>query len=280
MTTPPPLPCNRAALHHAMPGVAGAPPIDGGSEFLEVPRLSILHLILWTAVTAVLLAVMRGFAKASSGDLSGTIFAVLWAILGAACLTGAGVLVVTRFRHRIGRLHFGHFLLILLGIVWLDVATTFCAVDLLRRDTAGQSATDSRSYQSSDPHSRADTPTTGHRSLSGFTIIGWLLRLLVIVVLVLFAVRHPRIALPLIGVFGLMAVSIIPLSAVVTACAFSGKGAGIVFFFMGLYVLASLAAGVWLSFASRRLNADWLHWLGIVALSVHPLMLTAYFFAA
>jgi hypothetical protein len=102
---------------------SGSPfgPAAPAVDYLEPPRLGIIHLLAWTAAAAVFLSISSAVLRADSDFLShlnaaGRIFhrAIIAAngLLHGAALVGAVVVVRARLRQRSRRLQPGHWLLI------------------------------------------------------------------------------------------------------------------------------------------------------------------------
>ncbi len=115
---PDPIP---AANPVTTPGEPPSAAIPDEPEFYQPPRLGIIHLLAWTAITAVMFKVdvaLRLLEKSSTGDLhSVQVPTVLRAIgfsyvaLMAAGIVGLAVLVRAWFRRQRGRLAPGHWIL-------------------------------------------------------------------------------------------------------------------------------------------------------------------------
>jgi hypothetical protein len=105
----------------------GGPPL--ADEHFQPPRLSILHLLIWTAVAATLLKFIvvgawRQGAGASGLSLLLQAIRSAYCILEAAGLTGLGVLVVSRLRGGSGRLQPGHW------VLFTEVSANWCVLAL------------------------------------------------------------------------------------------------------------------------------------------------------
>ncbi|MBN1910484.1 MAG: hypothetical protein JW818_12140 [Pirellulales bacterium] len=221
-------------------------PTDPPGEFLEVPRLSILHLLLWTAVTAVLLGGMIAVGQATVPPITFGFHEVLVAINGAACLTGTGIILVTKCRSS-GRFHFGHFFLILQGLFWLGIAWSIYAPEVAVE------------HHPQDQYSKF--PWT-----YGVTFLILMTGLLV---LMIFLAQYPRIGWPLIGLLFLAT------CIVCIAKAYSSPFNPVSWVPMVAVLLIltmELGVAIWLIRASQKLRADWLHWLGLATFLFYPVV--------
>ena len=96
-----------------------ASPANGRS----VERFGIVHVLVWTALTAVLLAVDREISVPSAGQTYVAIhlaFRTFYAILGGAAVTGLWITVSKRSQLRTAALEPGQWLLVLIGITVLS----------------------------------------------------------------------------------------------------------------------------------------------------------------
>jgi len=118
----------------APPQLAGESPLAPGSPFAEYyrpPRLGIIHLLAWTAATAVLLKFSmamemlgdRGIASTSPElDIAVQAYRFMYSAAHAAGIVGSGVLLLARIRRLPGRFQPGHWLVLVetLGaLLWL-----------------------------------------------------------------------------------------------------------------------------------------------------------------
>jgi hypothetical protein len=115
-----------------LPNPIDAEPLPADDHY-QPPRLSILHLLLWTTVAAVLFkfnmavtAVITGVIAGMGGRVFATsivnrAIAPTYVIMYAAGFVGLGVLVASRIRGRPGRLQPGHWMLVV--VVPLYAAT-------------------------------------------------------------------------------------------------------------------------------------------------------------
>jgi hypothetical protein len=98
------------------------------SEQLQVPQFGILHLLILTTITAVLLKVLMAFTGESFQESSPVLYWVshvvqaMNAIILAATMVGSGVLLRLRFYTMVERLQPGHWLVL---ISMLDFILTF-----------------------------------------------------------------------------------------------------------------------------------------------------------
>ena len=85
-------------------------------DHYQPPRLRILHFLIWTAVTAVLLkfnvAITATQQAPTGGSVAVQAVSSAWSILLAAGFVGLGVMVVSRLRGSPGRLQPGHWILV------------------------------------------------------------------------------------------------------------------------------------------------------------------------
>lgn len=111
------------------------PPADSPStEQLHVPQFGILHLMLWTAATAALLGVLEVLTGDKLQQLPpknfwlARSFQCLFVIVHASALVGSGVLLKQRFYSKLRGLQPGHWLVLIvtLGLVLQLVLTSCC----------------------------------------------------------------------------------------------------------------------------------------------------------
>ncbi len=109
----------KAAPNDATPAGAPVAPIPTEPDYLQPPRLGIIHLLAWTAVAAVLFkgdAASRLLAKERMSDLSGNLLQQVAGLLDltliAAGIMGLAVLACSRLRRQPGRFAPGHWILI------------------------------------------------------------------------------------------------------------------------------------------------------------------------
>jgi hypothetical protein len=108
----------------------GQSPFGPGSPFVEYyrpPRLGIIHLLAWTAATAVLLKF--SLAMEMLGDTGGgslpegmsifrQIVGFIYSTAHAAGIVGAGILLLAKISRAPGRLQPGHWLLLVATVAW------------------------------------------------------------------------------------------------------------------------------------------------------------------
>ncbi len=117
------------------PQLAGRSPLAPGSPFAEYyrpPRLGIIHLLAWTAATAVLLKFWmgmqmigaRGFAPTSPElAIASQASRFMYSAAHAAGIVGSGVLLLARIRRLPGQFQPGHWLVIietLTALLWFS----------------------------------------------------------------------------------------------------------------------------------------------------------------
>lgn len=102
------------------PGTSPFGPRSPFAEYYLPPRLGIIHLLAWTAATAVLLKFWMGMEMLrEAGDIAARpatemvrqVVSVIYSMAHAAGIVGTGILLLAKVRGRTGRLQPGHWLL-------------------------------------------------------------------------------------------------------------------------------------------------------------------------
>lgn len=110
------------------PGECPFGPRSPFAEHYRPPRLGIIHLLAWTAATAVLLKFSLAMEMIRDARIGPTpqarhVFVEALGLIGtvgsAAALVGAGILLLAKIRRRGGRLQPGHWLLVIVAAVLL-----------------------------------------------------------------------------------------------------------------------------------------------------------------
>lgn len=89
-------------------------------EYLQPPRLGIIHLLAWMTVTAVLFKIIMALAPGRPFEMSYSL--CIWifkVIINSAAITGAGIVLVAKYHGGKGYYQPGHFLLFYSSLVTL-----------------------------------------------------------------------------------------------------------------------------------------------------------------
>ena len=122
-------PCSDYPDSPTLPQLPGKSPFGARSPFAEhyrPPRLGIIHLLAWTAATAVLLKFsmameMIGSAGGSTAPVSAfqQVLGLIFSTAHAAGLVGTAILFLAKVRGLPGRFQPGHWLVLVASVTWL-----------------------------------------------------------------------------------------------------------------------------------------------------------------
>jgi hypothetical protein len=119
---------HEGSVAYPSPGKSPLAPSSPFAEYYRPPQLGIIHLLAWTAATAVLLKfsmAMEMIRDMGGGSLpQGTrafqqIVSFVYSTAFGAGIVGTGILVLAKIRRAPGRLQPGHWLLLIATVTWL-----------------------------------------------------------------------------------------------------------------------------------------------------------------
>jgi hypothetical protein len=117
-----PIPGNSPDTSLPIPGTSDVSndPCRSTPEYLQPPRLGIIHLLAWMTVTAVLFKIIMALAPGRPFEMSYSL--CIWifkVIINSAAITGAGIVLVAKYHGGKGYYQPGHFLLFYSSLVTL-----------------------------------------------------------------------------------------------------------------------------------------------------------------
>ncbi|MGD0515961.1 MAG: hypothetical protein ABSA26_00365 [Thermoguttaceae bacterium] len=107
-------------------------------EYLQPPRLGIIHLLAWTTVAAVFFKISMALRPDKPVEMNYDLWIWMFkVILNSAAITGAGIVLVTKYHEANGRFQPGHLLLFFSSLATLANLVLSRFVDLLEISVDG-----------------------------------------------------------------------------------------------------------------------------------------------
>jgi hypothetical protein len=110
--TPPPGESSDAPLAILTACEIAFPPLSSSPEYMQPPRLGIIHLLAWMTVTAILFKINMAFAPDKPVEMSYALWIWIFGVItNSAAITGMGIVLVAKYYGVKGYFQPGHILL-------------------------------------------------------------------------------------------------------------------------------------------------------------------------